>query len=133
MYTDPIADMLTRIRNAGRVGHVAVLMPNSKLKVQIARVLKEQGYLDAFEVLPGVGAGTLRMMLRYTNEKNKKHVITGIKRESRPGQRVYVGSQDLPVVLNGFGIAVISTSRGVMTSGEAKSAGVGGEVLCTVW
>lgn len=133
MYTDPIADMLTRIRNAGRVGHVAVLMPNSKLKVQIARVLKEQGYLDSYEVLPGVGAGTLRVQLRYTAGKNKKHVITGIKRESRPGQRVYVGSQELPVVLNGFGIAVISTSKGVMTSGEAKSAGVGGEVLCTVW
>ncbi len=136
MYTDPIADMLTRIRNAGRVGHVAVLMPNSKLKVQIARVLKEQGYLESFEVLPGVGAGTLRVALRYTAGKNGKigkHVITGIKRESRPGQRVYVGSQELPVVLNGFGIAVVSTSKGVMTSGEAKSAGVGGEVLCTVW
>jgi small subunit ribosomal protein S8 len=130
MNTDPIADMLTRIRNAGRVGHVAVLMPSSKLKIQIARVLKAQGYVGEYEVFDGVGAGTLKVQLRYNQ---KKSVITGIQRESRPSQRRYVGAQDLPVVLNGFGIALISTSRGLMTSGEAKKLGIGGEVICTVW
>lgn len=130
MNTDPIADMLTRIRNAGRVGHVAVLMPSSKLKIQIARVLKEQGYVGEYEVFDGVGAGTLKVQLRYNQ---KKSVITGIQRESRPSQRRYVGAQDLPKVLNGFGIAIISTSRGLMTSAEAKKLGIGGEVICTVW
>jgi small subunit ribosomal protein S8 len=130
MYTDPIADMLTRIRNAGRAGHAAVLMPSSKLKVEIARVLKEQGYVTDYDRTEGLGHGTLRVLLKY---HRKQHVIAEIRRESTPGQRRYVGADELPRVRSGFGIAIVTTSRGVMTSAEAKSAGVGGEVICSVW
>jgi small subunit ribosomal protein S8 len=130
MYTDPIADMLTRIRNAGRAGHATVSMPNSRMKVDIARVLQAEGYILDFGVEEGLGAGTLKVKLKY---HGGKHVMTGIKRESRPGQRRYVKATDIPSVLNGFGIAVLTTSHGVMTGKQAASEGVGGEVICSVW
>jgi len=130
MYTDPIADMLTRVRNAGKAGHAAVLMPNSKLKTEVARVLKEQGYVSEFRHHEGVGAGILELQLKY---HKKRHVITGIVRESTPGQRRYVKSADLPDVLNGFGISVVTTSQGEMTGNEARKRGLGGEVICSVW
>jgi small subunit ribosomal protein S8 len=130
MFTDPIADMLTRIRNAGRAGHAAVLMPNSRVKTEIARVLQAQGYVAGYRHHDGVGAGVLEVQLKY---HKKRHVVTGIVRESKPGQRRYVKSRDLPVVLNGFGIAVVTTSQGVMTSAEARQRGIGGEVICSVW
>jgi len=130
MTNDPISDLLTRIRNAGQAGHASVSMPNSKQKLEIARVLKEEGYLDAFSVTEGLGAGTLNLKLRY-NRGN--HVITGIRRESRPGQRRYVASDAIPSVLNGMGIAIVTTSQGVMTGREATARKVGGELLCSVW
>ena len=130
MYTDPIADMLTRIRNAGSAEHAGCAMPNSKLKVELARVMKEQGYIEDYQVTDGVGAGTLEVTLRY---HRGNHVVTGIRRESKPGQRKYVKSDSIPVILNGFGIAILSTSKGVMTGKDAAGAGVGGEVICSIW
>lgn len=130
MYTDPIADMLTRIRNAGSAEHAGCAMPNSKLKSELARVMKEQGYIDDYQVTDGVGAGTLEVTLRY---HRGSHVVTGIRRESKPGQRKYVKSDSIPVILNGFGIAILSTSKGVMTGKDAANAGVGGEVICSIW
>lgn len=128
--TDPIADFLTRIRNAGMARHPAVRMPNSRMKTELARVLKEAGYIEDFSHEEGVGAGFLRVVLRY---HNGRHVITAIRRESRPGQRRYVGSDAIPKVMNGYGIAILTTSRGVMTGQEAGQAGVGGEYLASVY
>lgn len=130
MYTDPIADMLTRIRNAGASRHTSVELPSSRVKAELARVLVEAGYIEDFAVTPGLGAGTLTIRLRY---RNGKHVITGIRRESTPGQRRYVGASDIPKVMNGFGAAVLTTSQGIMTGAQARRLGVGGELLCTVW
>lgn len=130
MYTDPIADMLTRIRNAGRAGHPRVSMPASRLKEQIARVLKEEGYIRAFHREDGLGYGTLHVDLKYND---RKFVITGLRRESTPGQRKYVKAAEIPKVLNGFGVAVVSTSAGVLSGAAARAAGVGGELICTVW
>lgn len=128
--TDPIADLLTRLRNAGMARHPDVRMPNSRMKTEIARVLKEAGYIEDYGHEDGVGAGILRMVLRY---HNGKHVITAIRRESRPGQRRYVGSDAIPKVMNGFGIAILTTSHGVMTGQEASRAGVGGEYVASVY
>lgn len=128
--TDPIADLLTRIRNAGQARHAVVRIPSSRLKMEIARVLKEEGYIEDFSHEEGVGPGVLRVVLRY---HNGKHVITAIRRESRPGQRRYVSADDIPKVMNGFGIAVLTTSRGVMTGQRATQEGVGGELLASVY
>lgn len=135
-FTDPIADMLTRIRNGIMAGHVLVAMPGSKLKVAIAKILKEEGYISGYELVDGKIAGTkvLRVRLKYIGERReRKSVITGLERISRPGRRVYSGKQEIPWVLSGMGIAIISTPKGVMTGQRARQLGVGGEVLCKVW
>jgi small subunit ribosomal protein S8 len=127
---DPIADMLTRIRNANRVGRKLVLIPKSKICVGIAQVLKEEGYIDSFDVVDDERQGQIRVKLKYSNTGEK--VIHVIDRESKPGCRVYRGVESLPKVLNGMGIVVISTSKGVMSDRKAREANVGGELLCTV-
>ena len=127
---DPIADMLTRIRNANRVGRKLVLIPKSKICVGIAQVLKEEGYIDSFDVVDDERQGQIRVKLKYSNTGEK--VIHVIDRESKPGCRVYRGVEALPKVLNGMGIAVVSTSKGVMSDRKAREANVGGELLCTV-
>ena len=134
--TDPVADMLTRIRNAMMVGNPAVAMPNSKLKVEIARILKEEGFIAGYEVVDGAipAHKVLRMRLRYVGERrNRRPVITGLERVSTPGRRVYTGKRDIPWVLSGMGVAILTTPKGVMTGQRARQLGVGGEVLCKVW
>ncbi len=134
--TDPIADMLTRIRNAIMTGHANVAMPSSNLKVAIAKILKEEGYIGAFETADGATTGqkVLRIRLKYIGERReRKSVITGLERVSRPGRRVYTGRAEIPWVLSGMGIAIVSTPKGVMTGQRARQLGVGGEVLCKVW
>ncbi|MES0359357.1 MAG: 30S ribosomal protein S8 [Anaerolineales bacterium] len=134
--TDPVADMLTRIRNAMRVGHPAVAMPSSKLKVEIARILKEEGFIAGHEVVDGESPAhkVLRMRLRYVGERrNRRPVITGLERVSSPGRRVYTGKRDIPWVLSGMGVAILTTPKGVMTGQRARQLGVGGEILCKVW
>ena len=130
MMTDPIADMLSRIRNAIMVQHESTEIPLSKLKLRIAEILKEEGYISDFEVKTEHPA-TLTVYLKYGREKSS--AIIGIRRKSRPGRRLYVGHRDLPRVMNGMGIAIVSTSRGLLTSAEARKQRVGGEVLCEVW
>lgn len=133
---DPIGDMLTRIRNAVMAGHQMVAMPSSKLKTAIAKILKEEGYIASYEVVEGKTAGQriLRIRLKYVGERrNRKPVITGLERVSRPGRRVYTGKREIPWVLSGMGIAILSTPKGVMTGQRARQLGVGGEVLCKVW
>jgi small subunit ribosomal protein S8 len=127
--SDPIADMLTRIRNAQRVEKAEVTMPASKLKVAIAGVLKEEGYIDGFQVMPNDGKPELRIGLRYYAGRP---VIERLERVSRPGLRIYKGRDAIPQVMNGLGVAIVSTSRGVMTDRKARKEGVGGEVLCYV-
>jgi small subunit ribosomal protein S8 len=129
--TDPIADFLTRIRNGILARHKSVACPRSKLKVRIAEILREEGYLDAVSHRGEKQEAMISMTLRY-DDKNI-NAISGLRRASRPGQRRYVGAKDVPKVRNGLGIAIISTSRGVMTDREARKQGVGGEVLCEVW
>ena len=134
--TDPIADMLTRIRNAIIVGHPSVAMPSSNLKTAIAKILKEEGFITGFEVVDGPGPGqkTLRVRLKYIGERRERRsVITGIERISRPGRRVYTGKKEIPWVLSGMGVAILSTPKGIMTGQRARQLGVGGEVLCKVW
>jgi small subunit ribosomal protein S8 len=134
--TDPIADMLTRIRNAVSAKHTRVDMPASRLKAEIARILQDEGYIQGFKVIEdeaGKGAvgKTLRLSLKYG--PHGERLITGIERISRPGRRVYFGRNDVPDVLAGLGTSILTTSRGVMTGREAVKAGVGGEVLCNIW
>ena len=129
--TDPIADMLTRIRNANSAFMGTVSMPSSKKLVEIARILKEEGYVSEYEVVPGEVQPVLTLALKYGPKKER--VITGIRRISKPGLRVYAKTDELPRVLGGLGIAVISTSKGVMTEKRAKKIGVGGEVIAYVW
>ena len=132
--TDPIADMLARIRNATQSRHPKVEMPLSRLKVEIAKILETEGYIQGFQVAEPKGAepqGTLRVFLKYGPRGER--VITGLERVSRPGRRVYFGRDDVPEVLAGLGTSILTTSRGVMTGKEAVKAGVGGEVLCNVW
>ena len=132
--TDPIADFLTRIRNGIQAAHESVVMPHSKLKVEMARVLREQGYIEGFDVRPAEGGAAgdrLHIRLKYT--ENRTSVISGLKRISRPGQRTYVDAQHVPKVLGGMGTTIISTSQGVMTGHDARKAGVGGEVVAQVW
>ncbi len=131
MLTDPIADMLTRIRNANKAMHDRADMPTSRLKEQIARILKEEGYIRDFKVVEGESFNTLVVELKYG--KSRERVITGIKRVSKPGRRVYARQDRLPRVLGGMGTAILSTSKGVITSRNAEKEGIGGEVICFVW
>ena len=130
MMTDPIADMLSRVRNAMRAGHKRVDMPVSKLKAEIARILKENHYVHDFKVLDDGRHGVLRLYLKYHEDEP---VIRDMQRVSTPGQRKYVGAKELPRVRAGLGMAIISTSRGVMTDSEAREQNVGGEVLAAIW
>jgi len=131
VVTDTIADMLTRIRNANKMGYEEVSVPSSKLKVELARILKEEGFIkDYKETKDGVMKNII-LTLKYGNKKEK--VITGLKRISKPGLRVYVRNDEVPKVLNGLGIAIISTSKGIMTDKEARKLNIGGEVLAYVW
>ena len=129
--TDPIADMLTRIRNANSSKHESVNVPASKLKIEIARILNEEGYINGYEVIDDGLQGVIKITLKYA--ANKQKVITGLKRVSKPGLRVYAGKDELPRVLRGLGLAIISTSKGIMTDKEARKANVGGEVLAFIW
>jgi small subunit ribosomal protein S8 len=134
--SDPIADMLTRVRNTTMTGQALTAMPSSKLKVEIARILKEEGYIEGFEVVDGERPGqkTLRVRIKYVGERRQRTpVITGLERVSRPGRRIYTKKQDIPWVLSGIGIAILSTPKGIMTGQKARSLGVGGEILCKVW
>ncbi len=131
VMTDPIADMLTRIRNANHAKHEFVDIPASKIKREIANILLEEGYIKGFDVIDDGKQGIIRVELRY--QQNKERVITGLKRISKPGLRVYVGKEDTPRVLGGLGIAILSTSKGIVTDKNARTQGVGGEVICYVW
>ena len=133
---DPIADMLTRIRNAMLIGKAEIAMPSSTIKAEIARILKEEGYIEAFELVDEdqPTKKTLRLRLKYVGERRqRKPVITGLERISRPGRRIYSRKAEIPWVLSGIGIAIISTPKGVMTGQRARQLGVGGEILCKVW
>ena len=129
--TDPIADMLTRIRNANRALHDRVDIPASRIKVQLARILKEEGFIRNYRLIEGAKQGVLRLYLKYGPDNMR--VITDIQRVSRPGLRVYAGVTKLPRVRSGLGVAIVSTSRGLMTDRAAREGKVGGEVLCAVW
>ncbi len=132
--TDPIADFLTRLRNAAKAQHHDVAIPSSKLKRELARILKEQGYIEAYQIDPPVAGRPgeqITITLKYTNER--RPVISGMKRVSRPGQRTYVDHGHIPRIQGGMGTAIISTSKGVMTGHEARQQGVGGEVVARVW
>jgi len=134
--SDPIADMLTRIRNAVMVGQATVAMPSSKMKIQIANILKEEGYLEKVEVVDGERPDqpVLRVRIKYIGKRRERQsVLTGLERVSRPGRRIYTKRQDIPWVLSGIGIAILSTPKGVMTGQKARSLGVGGELLCKIW
>ena len=131
VMTDPIADMLTRIRNANQMRHEIVEIPSSKIKREIADVLKREGFIRDAEYIEDNKQGILRLSLKYG--KNAERVVTGLKRISKPGLRVYVGSTEVPKVLNGLGIAIISTSRGILTDKEARREQIGGEVIAYVW
>jgi small subunit ribosomal protein S8 len=129
--SDVIADMLTRIRNANNAKHVSVDVPASKMKKSIAQILLDEGYIKSYEVVEDGKQGIIRIQLKYAQGKQK--VIRGIKRVSKPGLRIYASCEDMPKVMNGLGVAIVSTSKGVMTDKEARKANVGGEVLCFVW
>lgn len=129
--TDPIADMLTRVRNGSRSFHETVAIPGSKMKTEIARILKQEGYVKDYQVVRENGHEMLRVELKYGRDRER--AIAGIRRISKPGLRVYVNKDDIPRVLGGLGIAVISTSKGLMTDREAKKAGLGGEIVCYIW
>ena len=132
--SDPIADMLTRIRNANAVGHGSVVLPSSQIKVAIATILREEGYITDFEVTQDKGRGLLRMWLKYSGERrNRVPAISGLQRVSKPGRRVYSGKDDVPWVRSGMGIAILSTPKGVLTGQQARRLKVGGEVLCYIW
>jgi len=130
MLTDPIADMLTRVRNAVRIKADKVDIPASRMKLDIAKILKEEGFIRAYKILKFKKQGILRLNLKYVDNES---IITDLKRISKPGRRVYVGSSDVPRVMAGVGIAIVTTSRGLMTDEAARRENVGGEVLCHVW
>ena len=129
--TDPIADMLTRIRNAIQVRHDSVLLPHSKLKVAVAQILKEQGYIRDFDMPRGHAHPTLRLHMAY--RAGREPIISGLKRVSKPGLRIYVGKGEIPRVYGGIGVSILSTSKGVMAGRQAWRLGIGGELLCYVW
>ena len=133
---DPISDMLTRIRNAVLAGHAQVALPSSKIKGEIAKILKDEGFLEGFEVADGEVAGqkVLRMKIKYIGERRERRpVISGLERVSKPGRRIYTKKTEIPWVLSGIGVAILSTPKGVMTGARARQLGVGGEILCKVW
>lgn len=135
-FTDPIADMLTRIRNAVMAGHAAVALPNSKIKLEIAKILKEEGFLENFEVVDGENEGqkVLRLKIKYVGERRERRaVLSGLERVSKPGRRIYTKKTDIPWVLSGIGVAILSTPKGVMTGARARQLGVGGEIIAKVW
>jgi len=129
--TDPIADMLTRIRNANSAKHETVDVPASNMKKAIAEILNNEGYIKSYQIIEDGKQGVIRIALKYGN--NKEKVISGLKRVSKPGLRIYAGAEELPRVLKGLGIAIVSTSKGVMTDKEARKLNIGGEVLAFVW
>ena len=129
--TDPIADLLTRIRNANQNGFAKLEVPSSTFKVEIVRVLKEEGYIKDYRVLKDTGRAVIKISLKYADKEER--VIKTIKKVSKPSRRVYVGKDEIPKVMNGLGVAIISTPKGVMSDRQARRAGVGGEVICTVW
>ncbi len=129
--TDPLSDMLTRIRNGSLARHEKVDIPGSKLKLEIARVLKDEGYIKNYKFMKDVKQGVIRVFLKY--EEGKRPVIEGLKRVSKPGRRIYAGSEEIPRVLGGLGVTIVSTPKGVMSDQQARKLNVGGEVLCTVW
>lgn len=129
--TDPIADMLTRIRNAARAKHRRVDMPASKMKASIAKILQEEGYIQGARLIEDDKQGVLRIFLRYNDSRDS--IIKGIQRVSKPGRRVYVSHKSIPRVLGGYGVAILSTSHGLMTGLNARQKGIGGEVVCQVW
>lgn len=131
MTNDPIADMLARLSNAAAVRHQQVMMPASKLRVAIARILKDEGYIEKLEVTKDKTQPYLRLWLRY--DDHRQPILSGVKRISKPGRRVYAGKAEVPWVQHGLGIAIVSTTQGVMTGARAKRMGLGGEVLCYVW
>jgi small subunit ribosomal protein S8 len=131
VMTDPVADFLTRIRNGNMVMHQTVDVPGSKMKVGLAKILKEEGYIKDFEYIEDGKQGVIRIYLKYG--PNKEKVITGLKRISKPGLRVYVQKDEVPKVLGGLGTAIVSTSKGLMTDKKARKEGLGGEVICYIW
>ena len=131
VVTDPIADMLTRIRNANQMKYKEVLVPTSKLKVQIANILKNEGYINGYKIVDSENGSMMNIELKYGAKKER--VITGLKRISKPGLRVYAKKEEIPTVLNGLGIAIISTSKGLMVDREARKQNLGGEVLAYIW
>lgn len=132
--SDPIADMLTRVRNALMRQHPSVSMPHSKTKEAIAKVMKDEGYIEDYKVLPEKPQAVLQITLKYTGgRRDHRSIITGLERVSKPGRRIYVGKNDIPWVLSGMGTAIITTSKGIMTGQQARRLGVGGEVICKVW
>ena len=134
--SDTIADMLTRIRNAVMAGHPVTAMPSSRIKSDIAKILKEEGFIKSYQVVDGDQAGqkVLRIRLKYVGERRtRRSVLTGLERVSRPGRRIYTGKRDIPWVLSGMGITIMSTPKGVMTGQQARKMGLGGEVVCKVW
>lgn len=136
MNSDPIADLLTRMRNALMAGHSTVSVQHSKIKEAIAQILKEEGYIEDYDVFTAEGEpfASLRLKLKYTGQRrSKRPVISGLERISKPGRRIYTGKRDIPWVLSGMGIAILSTPKGLMTGARARQLGVGGEVLCKVW
>lgn len=130
--SDPIADMLTRIRNANTARHNSVLVPSSKMKLSIADILKTEGYIENYELVDNGKFKDIKITLKYKDNK-KTRILSGIKKISKPGLRQYSGKEDLPQVLNGLGIAIVSTNEGVMTDKEARKRGIGGELICYVW
>jgi small subunit ribosomal protein S8 len=133
---DPIADMLTRIRNAVMSGQALVAMPSSKIKIEIAKILKEEGYLENFEMVGNENPTqkVLRLKVKYVGERRERRaVISGLERISKPGRRIYTKKQNIPWVLSGIGVAILSTPKGVMTGARARQLGVGGEILCKIW
>ncbi|MBL8063831.1 MAG: 30S ribosomal protein S8 [Anaerolineales bacterium] len=135
-FSDPIADMLTRIRNAVMAGHAQVAMPSSKIKLEIAKILKEEGFLEGFEAVDGETEAqkVLRLKIKYVGERRQRRaVISGLERVSSPGRRIYTKKTDIPWVLSGIGVAILSTPKGVMTGARARQLGVGGEIICKVW
>jgi len=130
---DPIADMLTMIRNANERYHKEVIVPSSKLKLQIVKILADEGYISHYEVLEQDGKPFLKIGLKYKGKRGKDRVIFGLERVSKPGRRIYVGVDQIPKVLNGLGITILSTPQGVMTGKEARKRHIGGEVICNVW
>ena len=131
MITDPIADMLTRLRNAGMAGHEIVLVPASKMNMSVISILKQEGFIKEYEIVGAKNRRAIKVMLKYEN--NKRPLIKGLKRASKPGLRLYAGKDEIPRVCGGLGLSIVSTSRGVMAGYNARRQGLGGEVICYVW